>query len=170
MKEIELLCRHGYAVLSYDHTGCMESGGESPNGLAQSLCDLYDCMLSLKSDPRFEGCAFSVVGHSWGGFSTLNITALHQEISHIVVFSGFVSVEMLVSAYFSGLLKPYRKVIMELERSSNPEFIKYNAIETLSKSQLQNTSNFPANFMMSFMTDNISFTVLGERELFCSLL
>ena len=27
MKEIELLCRHGYLVFSYDHTGCMESGG-----------------------------------------------------------------------------------------------------------------------------------------------
>ena len=28
MKEIELLCRHGYLVFSYDHTGCMESGGD----------------------------------------------------------------------------------------------------------------------------------------------
>ena len=34
MKEIEVLARHGYRVLAYDHTGCMESGGESTNGLA----------------------------------------------------------------------------------------------------------------------------------------
>ena len=134
MKEIEMLCRHGYLVFAYDHTGCMESGGENPNGMAQSLCDLNDCITTLKADKRFAGYDFSVMGHSWGGFSTLNISALHPDISRIVVLSGFVAVPMLVDAYFSGLLKPYRKPIMELERSSNPEFIKYNAIETLSNS------------------------------------
>ena len=135
MKEIELLCRHGYLVFAYDHTGCMESDGETPNGMAQSLCDLNDCISTLKSDKRFENYDFSVVGHSWGGFSTLNISALHPDISHIVVFSGFVQVEMLVNAYFGGILKPYRKPIMELEKSSNPEFIKDNAIETLKESK-----------------------------------
>ena len=135
MKEIELLCRRGYLVFAYDHTGCMESGGETPNGMAQSLCDLNDCITTLKADKRFDGYDFSVMGHSWGGFSTLNITALHSEISHIVVFSGFVSVPMLVEAYFAGILKRYRKPIMELEKSSNPEFIKYNAIETLYNSK-----------------------------------
>ena len=131
MKEIEMLCRHGFLVFAYDHTGCMESGGETPNGMAQSLCDLNDCISTLKSDKRFSEFDFSVMGHSWGGFSTLNISALHPDISHVVVLSGFVSVEMLVNAYFSGILKPYRKPIMELEKSSNPEFIRYNAIETL---------------------------------------
>ena len=28
MKEIEMLCRHGYTVLAYDHTGCMQSEGK----------------------------------------------------------------------------------------------------------------------------------------------
>ena len=135
MKEIELLCRRGYLVFAYDHTGCMESDGETPNGMAQSLCDLNDCITTLKADKRFDGYDFSVMGHSWGGFSTLNISALHPEISHIVVFSGFVSVPMLVEAYFAGILKPYRKPIMELEKSSNPEFIKYNAIEALYNSK-----------------------------------
>lgn len=131
MKEIELLCRNGYLVFAYDHTGCMESGGETPNGMAQSLCDLNDCINSLKANESLKNYDFSVMGHSWGGFSTLNITALHSDISHIVVLSGFVSVELLVNAYFGGILKPYRKSIMELERKSNPEFIKYNAVETL---------------------------------------
>lgn len=131
MKEIEMLCRHGYLVFAYDHTGCMESGGVDPNGMAQSLCDLNDCITALKADTRFKGFDFSVMGHSWGGFSTLNITALHPDISHVVVLSGFVSVEMLVNSYFGGILKPYRKAVMRLEESSNPKFIKYNAIETL---------------------------------------
>ena len=33
MREIERLCRAGFLVFSYDHTGCMESGGESTNAL-----------------------------------------------------------------------------------------------------------------------------------------
>ena len=125
MKEIEMLCRHGYLVFAYDHTGCMTSGGESPNGMAQSLCDLNDCIAMLKADDRFACMDISVMGHSWGGFSTLNISALHPEISHVVVLSGFVSVEELVKTFFSGILKWYRKAVLELERKANPKFFGY---------------------------------------------
>lgn len=134
MKEIEKLCRHGYKVLSYDHTGCMESGGDTPNGMAQSLCDLNDCISAIKTDERFSGLDISVMGHSWGGFSALNISALHPEISHVVVLSGFVSVEELISSFFSGIMKGYRKAIMKLETDANPKFVKFNAVESLSKS------------------------------------
>ena len=134
MKEIELLCRHGYLVFSYDHTGCMESGGESPNGFSQSLCDLNDCISMLKSDARFSSLDISVMGHSWGAFSTLNITALHPDISHIVAMCGFVSVKDIVGTFFSGILSPYRKAVIALEKESNPKFFEFNAVETLSKS------------------------------------
>lgn len=131
MKEIEMLCRRGYTVFAYDHTGCMESEGKSPNGMAQSLCDLNDCLNAIKEDARFAGYDISVMGHSWGGFSTLNISAIHPEVSHVVVLSGFVSVEELVNSFFSGIMKGYRKVIMELERRSNPVFVQYDATESL---------------------------------------
>ena len=148
MKEIEMLCRHGYLVFAYDHTGCMQSGGETPNGMAQSLCDLNDCINTLKSDKRFAGYDFSVMGHSWGGFSTLNISALHPDISHVVVLSGFVSVKLLVDAFFAGLLKPYRKAIMKLEYTSNPEFINYNAVQTLSDSKVKALLIYSDNDML----------------------
>lgn len=135
MKEIEKLCKHGYAVFAYDHTGCMESEGATPGGMAHSLCDLNDCIKAIKADKRFEGMSISVMGHSWGAFSTLNISALYPEITHIVAMCGFVSVEDMVNATFSGLLKGYRKAIMALETESNPAFVKYNAVETLSHSK-----------------------------------
>ena len=135
MKEIEKLCKHGYKVFAYDHTGCMRSGGESPNGLAQSLCDLNDCITMLKEDERFATFDISVMGHSWGAFSTLNITALHPEISHIVAMSGFVSVKDMIETFFSGLLKGYRKAILALERESNPKFFEFNSVETLKNSK-----------------------------------
>ena len=99
MREIEMLCRHGYKVFTYDHTGCMESGGETPNGLAQSLFDLNDCITMLKAHPKFQGDTISVMGHSWGAFSTMNIAALHPEISHAVAMCGFISVEIIVGIY-----------------------------------------------------------------------
>ncbi len=137
MREIEMLCRHGYRVFSYDHTGCMESGGESPNGLSQSLCDLNDCINALKSEKGVSESDISVVGHSWGAFSTLNISALHPAISHVVAISGFVSVEEMVGTFFSGMMKGYRKAVLELERSSNPTFVGYNAVDTLKASSVK---------------------------------
>lgn len=134
MKEIELLCRHGYRVFAYDHTGCMESGGETPNGLAQSLCDLNDCISMLRADERFADCDISVMGHSWGAFSTLNISALHPDVSHIVALSGFVSVEEMVNTLFPGILRVFRKAIFNLEKQSNPDFVQYHAVESLKNS------------------------------------
>ena len=133
MKEIEKLCKYGFKVFAYDHTGCMESGGENPNGMSQSLCDLNDCINALKNKLGYKAENISVIGHSWGGFSTLNILSLHPQISHIVVISGFVSVKMLIDSYFRGLLKFYRSSIMRIEENANPDFVNFNAIETLSK-------------------------------------
>ena len=137
MKEIEMLCRHGYRVFAYDHTGCMESGGESPKGLSQSLCDLNDCITTVKADESFKRLDISVMGHSWGAFSTLNITALHPEISHIVAMCGFVCVKDMIGTFFGGLLKGYRKAVLSLEEEANPVFSKYDAITSLSSSTVK---------------------------------
>ena len=135
MKEIELLARHGYLVYTYDHTGCMESGGDSPRGLSQSLRDLNDALNALKSTPGFRDLDISVMGHSWGGFSTMNIAALHPEVSHIVSLSGFVSVTEMVGQFFSGILRGYRKPVLKIEQENNPDFVGYNAVQTLSKTK-----------------------------------
>ena len=135
MKEIELLCRHGYLVFSYDHTGCMESGGENIGGFSQSLVDLNDCLTALKATERCANLDISVMGHSWGGFSTANICALHPEVSHIVVLSGFIAVEILVNQFFGGIMKGYRKAILALDPT--PEYFKYNAVESLSGADAQ---------------------------------
>lgn len=133
MKEIEKLCRHGYLVFAYDHTGCMESEGESTNGFAQSLCDLNDCINALKADKNVDTTDISVMGHSWGAFSCLNITSFHPDITHVIAISGFVSVKKMVEQNFSGLLKGYRAHIYGIEEKANPRFVNCDAAETLSK-------------------------------------
>ena len=133
MREIEQLCKAGFLVFSYDHTGCMESGGESTGGFATSLSDLDACIRALKGEQGLKDRNIAVVGHSWGGFSTMNIGALHPEITHLVVLSGFVSVEKIVGQSFAGPLKGYRKHILELERQANPDYVDFNGIRSLRK-------------------------------------
>lgn len=165
MKEIHMLCKHGYRVFSYDHTGCMESGGETPNGLSQSLCDLNDCIAMLKADPRHAEDDISVMGHSWGAFSTLNIPALYPDISHIVAMAGYVSVPEMIGTFFSGLLKGYRKAILALETGSNPGFITYNAAETLSKSKTKALLIYSENdYMCKRKHYDILHTNLEEKD------
>ena len=145
MTEIERLARAGYLVFSYDHTGCMGSGGENTNGFAQSLSDLDACFTALKAEPALAGRRFSVMGHSWGGFSTLNIAALHPEITHVVSMSGFVSVEMIVSQTFGGLLRLFKGGILDMERKANPDFVDFNGIESLKNTDAKVLLIYSAN-------------------------
>ena len=131
MREIEQLCQGGFLVYSYDHTGCMRSGGQHCNGFATSLRDLDACITALEAEPALRDRTISVMGHSWGGFSTMNIAALHPKITHVVSMSGFASVEKIVGQNFSGLLKPYQKLIMDLERRSNPKYVDFDAAQSL---------------------------------------
>ena len=126
----------------------MESEGQSPNGMAQSLCDLNDCISAVKRDEKLSKLDISVMGHSWGAFSTLNIAALHPEISRIVAMCGFVCVEDMIGTFFAGPLKWYRKAIMALERQANPRFVEYNAVETLSNSSVKALLIYSENDMM----------------------
>ena len=137
MREIEVLARAGYKVFAYDHTGCAESGGESLRGLAQSLADLDDCLSALKADSEYSDCRISVIGHSWGAFSTLNILALHPSVAHIVAISGFLSVKDMHKQIFHGFLSLYRKTAYAMETESNPDHAAFDAVSTLSKTSAQ---------------------------------
>ena len=132
LREIEQLAKAGYLVFSYDHTGCMESGGENTNGFAQSLRDLDDCIIALKQEETLRDRSIAVVGHSWGGFSTMNIAALHPQVTHVVAMSGFVSVRRILEQTFTGLLKRSIGALYELERQSNPAYVEFDAVQTLS--------------------------------------
>lgn len=136
MREIETLCKAGFLVYSYDHTGCMASGGAHIGGFAQSLADLDDCIRTLKRDESLAGREISVVGHSWGGFSTMNIGAIHPEVKKIVSMSGFVSVERIVNQTL-GPLKAYAPALVKAEQLENPRHSRYNALESIGKTKAQ---------------------------------
>ena len=137
MREIETIAKMGYMVLGYDHTGCMESGGENTGGFAQSLSDLDCCVSALKRDRKFTGGEITVIGHSWGGFAALNIAAFHPDIKNIVTISAFVSVKAMIEQYFGGFLSGYRKGIFEIEKQTNGKYALVDGVETLKNSPVK---------------------------------
>lgn len=134
MREIEMLARGGYLVFAYDHTGCMESGGGDTGGFSGSLYDLDEIISALKAVDELKCYEISVVGHSWGGFSTLCISKFHPEIKKIVAISGFISPKDIIYQYMSGVAALYRKRIYEGELSKNSKYMSANAIEILGNS------------------------------------
>ncbi|MBO5702239.1 MAG: alpha/beta fold hydrolase [Clostridia bacterium] len=135
IKEIELIARRGYTVFTYDHTGCLESEGEGCVGFAQSLCDLDYAINALHAAKEWKDAKFTVIGHSWGGFAALNISALHPEIESCVSLSGFIGVERMIEQFFSGILKFYRPSVLRLEHESNPMHSLIDARKSLKNSK-----------------------------------
>ncbi len=133
MNEIEMLCRAGFLVFAYDHIGCDRSSGEGIRGFAGSLFDLDTVISALKEDDRCSAREISVVGHSWGAFSALNISALHPDIKNIVALSGFISVKDMQSQVIPAPLFFYRKRLYELEKRTNPDHVDYCAVNTLNE-------------------------------------
>ena len=134
MREIEMLARAGYLVFAYDHTGCMESGGGDTGGFSGSLCDLDEVIGVLNGLDGVKGREISVVGHSWGGFSTLCISKFHPEIKRIVAMSGFISPKDIIYQHMGSIAALFRKRIYEKELSKSPKYMSANAIEILANS------------------------------------
>ena len=133
-KEIEKLASRGYTVYSYDHTGCVSSGGEGIYGFAQGINDLDHVISTLKNDARFKNKNIRVMGHSWGGYSAMNCMTLHSEITHVVSVSGFLSARSLVEQYLPKFVMKYSDEVMDRERKNNPKYADMDAIESIKKS------------------------------------
>ncbi len=124
-EEIRMLVRRGYTVYSYDHTGCMASGGDGIGGFAQGIHDL-DCVLDALCCEKVK-----VVGHSWGGYNAMNVCLLHEEVSHVVSIAGFVSTRLLIEQYMPWFVRRYVDQVMELERQLNPMYADMDARSSL---------------------------------------
>lgn len=131
LREIELIAKEGYLVFAYDHTGCVESEGENIGGFSQSLVDLDDAIKSINTIEHLKDFPLSIIGHSWGGYSTLNICKLHPNIKSVVAISGFISVHDMIKQTFKFPLNFLRKEIYDLEFKSNSKYIDFCAIDSL---------------------------------------
>ena len=135
LKEIDYLARNGYTVYSYDHTGCVSTGGTGILGFAQGINDLDHVLTALQKDSRFASVPRKLMGHSWGGYACMNAAALHPEVTHVVSLAGFLSARSLVEQYIPKAFLKYSGEVMDRERQINPDYADMDARESLLKSQ-----------------------------------
>lgn len=97
--EINYFAQKGYAVLAYDNTGTCESEGKKIKGFAQGVIDLKYALDFVASRDDLKELPVLLLGHSWGGYSVCNVSALSPsvEIKGIVAFSPFNSLNRLLS-------------------------------------------------------------------------
>ena len=156
LHEIEFLAQNGYAVYSYDHTGCVSTGGSGILGFAQGINDL-DCVLTaIQQIPQFSDVPRKLIGHSWGGYASMNVSALHPEVTHIVSLAGFLSARSLIEQYIPKAFLKYSDEVMDRERRKNPQYADMDARESLLKSQakllhLQSKDDSKVKFELSYI-------------------
>lgn len=135
LKEIDVITRRGYTVFTYDHTGTLDSDGKDIGGFSQSLSDLDRAVAFVRSLDEYKDASISVIGHSWGGFSAMNIAALYPDITHVVAISGFISPRAIQHQALSGILVIYRPTLYKLERDALPDYYLYDGRESMKKAQ-----------------------------------
>ena len=97
--EINYFAQKGYLVLAYDNTGTCESEGKKLKGFAQGVIDLKFALDYVASREDLKELPVLLLGHSWGGYSVCNVSALLPavDIKGIVAFSPFNSLNRLLS-------------------------------------------------------------------------
>ena len=177
MREIEKICSLGFKVFAYDHIGTGFSGGEYVRGLSGSLCDLDFVIGEIKKIEQFKGLSLDLIGHSWGGFSSMSISQFHPEIEHIVALSGFISVYDMIKQITPGLLRGLVDSIYAYEKTVNPKYATINALDVLenTKSKIliihskdDKTVNYDLHFSRLFdkfnSKPNITFVSLENKN------
>lgn len=95
MDFIEYFARKGFLVFAYDATGNDESQGLGKNdgvgGLPQGIIDLDYAITFVEKSGNFPELPIVLCGHSWGGYSVVNVLNYHPEVKAVAEIAGFVS-------------------------------------------------------------------------------
>ena len=95
MDFIEYFARKGFLVFAYDATGNDESQGLGKNdgvgGLPQGLIDLDYAISFVEKSGNFPELPIVLCGHSWGGYSVINVLNYHPEVKAVAEIAGFES-------------------------------------------------------------------------------
>lgn len=95
MQEIGTLAQKGFMVLGYDYLGTYESDGKMM-GFADSVKSLDYVINYVKNSDDLKNKEIYVMGHSWGGYATINIVKFHKDVKGVIALAPFVSVNSLL--------------------------------------------------------------------------
>lgn len=98
---IDYLAKNGLYVFSYDATSFDESEGDGIRGFPQGVIDLSNAIRYIKS-LGYKEEDISLVGHSWGAYSSGAVTVDFPNISKVVMISGFNKSLQLIKTHGSS--------------------------------------------------------------------
>ena len=125
LAEIEYLCRNGLQVLTLDYTGCDKSGGDGMLSVNRPTRDAIELLDFVK--PTGE---LSVVGHSLGGYTALNVIRMTPTIKRGVIISGFLFSRQMLGHFIKNRFvhalveRAERKIDPEIARANNAAYLK----------------------------------------------
>ena len=182
--EINHFAKLGFKVISFDNTGCATSDGENGiNGLPQGIIDLKSCLEFIKTRDDLKQYKKVLFGHSWGGYSSLNVLPFTHEDDNIacVVTMGapFSSIDITYEMLKANLkiLSFTRPFISSIEKNMFGDICKLNTLSTLANTDKDvllvhgtkdHICNYETNFKFvedNLKKENIEFlTVLNKRH------
>ena len=180
--EIEHFAKLGFKVIAFDNTGCATSDGEGINGLPQGIIDLKSCLEFIKTRDDLNKYKKVLFGHSWGGYSSLNVTPFTNEEDNIACvvtmgapFSSIdITYEMLkANIKILGFTRPF---ISAIEKNIFGDLCKINALSTLTNTNIDtllvhgtkdHIVNYEENFLFvkdNFNRENVEFLTLENKR------
>ncbi|MDE6586544.1 MAG: alpha/beta fold hydrolase, partial [Clostridia bacterium] len=85
MTEIAYFCNHGYNVIAVDSLGCGGSQGKNMHGMFEGVQSAVATIDFAKK--QFAGKKIYLIGHSWGGYSSLCASKL-RKVDKVVAISA----------------------------------------------------------------------------------
>ena len=128
LKEIEEICKRGFKVLSLDYTGTDKSEGKYLGSLNTPSEDVNELLDYLTLDKEVI-----VIGHSLGGYTSLNLLNLRNDINKGVIMAGFLSVDSLINSLVKS--KFISKQILKYERKKYPNYYDLDNVSFLKESK-----------------------------------
>lgn len=181
--EINHFAKLGFKVVSFDNTGCATSDGdEGINGLPQGIIDLKSCLEFIKTRNDLKNYNKVLFGHSWGGYSSLNVLPFTSEEDNIVCVATMgapfnstdITYEMLKNAV--KLFSFARPFISSIEKNRFGDLAKMNTLATLSATNIDvllvhgtkdHIVNYESNFKFvedNLKKDNIEYLTVNNKR------
>lgn len=180
--EIEHFAKLGFKVVAFDNTGCAKSDGEAINGLPQGIIDLKSCLEFIKTREDLKNYPKFLFGHSWGGYSTINVQPFTTKEDNIVcaatMGAPFSSVDVFLESLtsVSKIFKFTRGFIAKIEKDLFGELSKMNTLASLNNTDYDvllvhgtkdNICNYESNFKFvqeRINKENIHFITVENKR------
>ena len=180
--EINHFAKLGFKVVTYDNTGCAKSDGEATGGLPQGIMDLKSCLDFIKSRDDLKNYNKVLCGHSWGGYSTINVLPFVKEEDNVkcavAMGAPFCSTDALYEMVVrtSSLLKFTGPFISMIEKNRYGQISKMNTLASLSNVDIDimlihgtkdHIINYKENFKFvedNLKKDNVTFVTVENKR------